>query len=121
MRRNPPAIAIMIPTSTKMFENRLMSPAGGVRDMYAKNAPSMISANPISFSVMDSPRVTSALMSEPQDFTLQSQAYFNLSELQHSFLSLYCLFDYCEVSGLSVSVEDFDVLFCLVGVAGYEH
>lgn len=83
MRRNPPAIAIMIPTIRKIFENMLMSPAGGVRDMYAKNAPSIISANPISFSVMDSPRGTSALMSEPQDFTLQSQAYFNLSELQH--------------------------------------
>jgi hypothetical protein len=88
MRRNPPAIAIMIPTIRKMFENRLMSPAGGVRDMYAKNAPSMISANPISFSVMDSPRGTSALMSEPQDFTLQSQAYFNLSEFCIEFCRL---------------------------------
>ena len=82
INRKMPATAITTPRTTKMLEKWLMSPAGGVRDVYEKIAPIMTSTNPNSFSVTAKLRGISVLMLESSRFN------FTVSRLILIYLSL---------------------------------
>ena len=76
-----PATEIITPRTTKMLEKWLMSPAGGVREVYEKNAPIITSTNPNSFSVTARLRGISVLMLESSRFN------FTVSRLILIYLS----------------------------------
>jgi hypothetical protein len=74
--RKIPATATATPKNTKMPPIWLMSPAGGVREAYAKNPPKIRSTSPTIFSATNNPMGISVLISHPQDLSLQSQDLF---------------------------------------------
>ena len=63
------------PISVKIPEKWLMSPVGGLSEEFATIAPIIISINPKSFSVTNSPIGKFSLMPEP------SRIYFTVSRL----------------------------------------
>ena len=68
INRKTPVTAITKPRTTKMLEKWLTSPAGGVREVYEKNAPIIISTNPNIFSVTSRLRGIFVLMFESSRF-----------------------------------------------------